>query len=142
MGWSLHFYKVDVANWIWLSKQTLLTKWEVYTSWNYPQFPYKNNTNNSKQIHVEAILNKVFEGINITVVCEFVVVGRKLLQALNHDTHDIACWIYVICKHHNAPCHKIVYHKPWTQVPLANNYCSKWLRNPNHRRKTKRTACI
>ena len=49
----------------------------------------KNNRNNSKQIHIEAILNKAVEGINIIVVCEFVVAGRKLLQALNHDTHDI-----------------------------------------------------
>ena len=93
LGWSLQFYKVDVANWIWLSKQIMLTKWEVYRSWNYPQFPYKkhkkNNRNNSKQIHIESILNKVVEGINIIVVCEFVVAGRKLLQALNHDTHDI-----------------------------------------------------
>ena len=51
----------------------------------------KNNRNNSKQIHIEAILNKVVEGINITIVCEFVVDGRKLLQALNHDTNDISC---------------------------------------------------
>ena len=51
----------------------------------------KNNRNNSKQIHIEAILNKVVEGINIIVVCEFVAAGRKILQALNHNTHDIEC---------------------------------------------------
>ena len=50
----------------------------------------KNNRNNSKQIHIEAILNMLVEGINITVVCEFVAADRKLLQALNHDTHDIS----------------------------------------------------
>ena len=87
----------------------------------------KNNRNNSKQIHIEAILNKVVQGMNILVFCEFVATGRKLLQALNHDTHDISCEICVICKHHNAPHHKIVYHKPLTLVPLANNYCPKWL---------------
>ena len=40
---------------------------------------------------LKATQNKVIEGINITVVCEFVATSRKLLQALDHDTHDIAC---------------------------------------------------
>ena len=50
----------------------------------------KNNRNNSKQIHIEAILNKVVEGINITIVCEFIGADMNILQALNHDTNDIS----------------------------------------------------
>ena len=40
---------------------------------------------------IEITQKKVIEGINITVVCEFVATGRNLLQALDHDTHDFSC---------------------------------------------------
>ena len=39
----------------------------------------------------EITQNKVNEGRNITVVCELVATTRKLLQSLDHDTHDFAC---------------------------------------------------
>ena len=40
---------------------------------------------------IEIAKKKVIEGINITVVCEFVTTSRKLLQPLDHDTHNFSC---------------------------------------------------
>ena len=40
---------------------------------------------------IEITQKKVIEGLNITIVCEFVANSRKLLQALDHDTHDFSC---------------------------------------------------
>ena len=40
---------------------------------------------------IEIDKKKVIEGINITVVCEFVATGKKILEALDHDSHDFAC---------------------------------------------------
>lgn len=41
-------------------------------------------------VHNKSILNKVVEGMNISIVCELVAVEGKLLQAMKHNTREIA----------------------------------------------------
>src|SRR6185503_13307182 len=56
----------------------------------------------------ESVLDEVVEGVAVAVVCELVVAGGELLQALGRDGGEIAGELGVLGQHHRAPRHERV----------------------------------
>jgi hypothetical protein len=61
------------------------------------------------RVHTESVFNKIVECVAVTSICEFVVVGRQLLQTLHCNCVEITRIRCILSQHHRAPGYKAVY---------------------------------
>jgi hypothetical protein len=61
------------------------------------------------RVHTESVFNKIVECVAVTSICEFVVVGRQLLQTLHCNCVEITRIRCILGQHHRASGYKAVY---------------------------------
>lgn len=72
-------------------------------------------------LHTESIFKEIVESMPVTCICEFVVVGRQLLQTLDRNRAEIPRIRCILGQHHCAPGYKAVYKRfrPHLSVSLC-----------------------